>query len=117
MSDTFCQRYEIRLLDQIAVFVELDPSPDSGGSKRICITNPMDISANGIHIVTEQRLPVNGIHQLYVDVAGLGYNLMAEVSWLRSTEEDVHIGGILHESEQTDIEAWKNYICERLTKP
>ena len=116
MGDTPEQRSELRLLDQLAVFIELESSPSCDRRQKICATNTIDISANGLQIVTENALPINSIHQLYIEVAELEFNLVAEVSWVKNVADEVSVGLLLLESEQTDIEDWKNYICERLSR-
>lgn len=108
------KRSEFRLTSQVAVFIELESTPLQDQRGKLCITNTIDVSANGIQLVSDFELPLQSIHSLYIEIADSKFNLVGEVMWVSPEEENYLIGFQLIESHQTDIELWKTYICQLL---
>ena len=106
------KRSELRLQEEIAVFVEYESSPDNKG--KISFNHTQDISANGLQVISDKSLPLNSIHQICIEVGSEKFYLVAEVVWLRDTDGHCAIGFQLLDSHGTDIGSWKEYICKRL---
>ncbi len=108
------KRSELRLSSEVAVFIELETTPILDQHGKLCITNTIDVSANGIQLISDFKLPKHSIHSLYIEISGLKFNLVGEVMWISPVEDNHLIGFRLVESHQTDIELWKKYICQKL---
>ena len=109
-------RIETRLVLMETVFIEiLASSVKTPGSVIIC--NSLDLSANGLQVVTDEDIPAGSILRLCIDMNHRDpIFLVGEVKWQRpDTETDgMRIGFLLFESEDTDIQAWKELVAELL---
>ncbi len=114
MKNVSEKRGESRLSSKVAVFIEVETTPHADQPTKICITNTIDVSANGIQLITDFELPKQSIHSLLIEIADLKFNLVGEVMWASPVESNHLIGFHLIDSEHTDIELWKKYICETL---
>ena len=108
------QRSEIRLRDEVAVFVDVDQSPEDENTEKVFVTQTLDISANGLQIASDKTLPLNSLHQLCIEVELRRFYLVGEVAWVGERDGEYTIGFRILESEYTQVDLWKAYICERL---
>ncbi len=112
------KRQEHRLGTDETVFIEV-ASAQAGGedTTSIVISYSIDISANGLQVIVDHELPCGGIYQICVQLEQpeRRLHLIGEVKWSRLLEDDAgHLLGIsLFESEDTDIQQWKEMIAER----
>jgi hypothetical protein len=111
-----CQRTELRVCKEMAVFVETYSSPTGESrSPNIVISKTVDVSANGLQIVMDKPAAPGSILQLCVEFGGepRHYRLTGEVKWVAQVdrENDFLVGFLLLESDQTDIEAWKERVA------
>ncbi|MCC7517393.1 MAG: PilZ domain-containing protein [Pseudomonadales bacterium] len=120
--NTVCQRSELRVCQELAVFVETYSSP-SGEWRRpnVVVSKTVDLSANGLQIVMDKPVAPGGVLQLCVEFVGepTHYHLTGEVKWVAKVgrENDFLVGFMLLESDQTDIEAWKYRIAQMVSDP
>jgi hypothetical protein len=123
MNDTDNRRSEFRLSEQATIFIELQSADyDNGTAANILICNSLDLSANGMQIQLDCEVPVGSIFRLCVDFANNpnetkpeAIYLVGEVRWLKPFGDEFTIGFALFDSEQTDIEAWKRAMAQRLS--
>lgn len=111
------QRSECRLTNQFTVYLETHASPQADAQPAaLVITKTVDISANGIQIVLDNKLPLQSILQLCLESSDseAPFMLTGEVAWLRPQEKQMLTGFRLLESEDTDIIRWKEYIARCL---
>ena len=57
MSQENDKRSELRLQEEIAVFLEYESSPNSMREGKILFNQTQDISANGLQVISESSLP------------------------------------------------------------
>lgn len=112
------QRQEYRLDSQETVFIELTSAePGSDSPAVIVISNSIDISANGLRIITDRDLAIGSILRTCVQFKNSEHRLLlvTEVKWSRPHDKaGEFIAGLsLFESEGTDIQKWKEVIAER----
>ena len=112
------QRQEFRLTAKEIVYIEMVSSYiDEATPSVVAISNSLDISANGICIVSDKHIAEGNIHSICVQLENpkRRLELVAEVKWSRPTSDgkQYHIGFEFFESEGTDIEQWKEIIAER----
>lgn len=114
-------RQELRLTTQETVFIEAaSGNSEDGNNSHILISHSVDISANGLQVILDEALTVGGIYQLCVqfDEPEERFHLTAEVVWaLVQPEEQFLLGFRLFESDDTDIQAWKQRIAQSCRKP
>lgn len=114
------KRQDKRLLCEDIIFIEVaSASIDSNAPAAIVICNTLDVSANGLQVSMDRPLIVGSIHQIGVQQAECENRLYltGQVRWCR-TEDDVDgymLGLELFESEETDIQAWKELIAKRFS--
>lgn len=118
MNNENDMRQEYRLATQQTVFLEVGHCDEANITQTdIVISNSLDISANGLQINIDRKLPVGSIHQTCVqlDEPDCRLQLITEVKWCKPAEEegDYLIGLSLFESEGTDIKRWKEVIADR----
>lgn len=111
-------RQEHRLGVQETVFIEVNSKAQSDdGKASIVISHSIDISANGLQVIVDEELATGNIYQVCVQVANpeRRVHLIAEVKWCLCIEDDSGflIGLSLFESDDTDIQQWKEMIAER----
>ncbi len=117
-----CQRSELRLGKELAIFVETWSAPDGETEKaNIVVSKTIDVSANGLQIVMDKPLVPGSILQVCIEFIGQPprYHLSGEVKWVANAgrEKDYLVGFQLLDSEFTDIEAWKQCIALMLEDP
>jgi hypothetical protein len=120
MSEDIDQRQEQRLLLEELVFIEVSSaSKEDNSPSNIVICNTLDASANGLQVGMDYPLPVGSIHQLGVQLRDQEKRiyLAAEVKWCEQAVDGSGsiMGLALFESEDTDIQAWKELIAERFS--
>lgn len=120
MSETNDQRQEHRLLFEDIIFIEVASADiDNNAPAAIVICNTLDVSANGLQVSMDRPLTVGGIHQIGVQLREPERRLYltGQVKWCRTDEhvEGYMLGIALFESEETDIQAWKELIVERFS--
>jgi hypothetical protein len=120
--DVTCQRSELRVNQELAVFVETYSTP-SGEWRRpnVVVSKTVDLSANGLQIVMDKPMATGSILQLCVEFIGepTHYHLTGEVKWVATVgrKHDYLVGFLLMESDGTDIELWKLRIAQMLADP
>jgi|TARA_Y100000310_G_scaffold282900_1_gene304487 hypothetical protein len=112
-------RIESRLELAETVFVEvLSTSADHHEAPRIIICNSLDLSANGLQVVVDEEMPLGSILRLCIDMHDRDpLYLVGEVMWQRrnAKSEGYCIGFSLFESDDTDIQSWKEVVADLLT--
>ena len=107
------QRQEYRLETQLTVFLELDD--DQGHEPVIVISRSLDISANGLRIITDRELTLGSILRSCVQTHDIAtrFMLITEVKWLQPWQNpgEFLVGLALFESEDSNILEWKEYIA------
>lgn len=104
------QRQEYRLPRALTVFIELG---DSRREDILVASHSLDISANGLRVITDQELPEGSILRSCVHTAEARFVLVTEVKWCSPWHNagEYLVGLALFESEDTDIQAWKEFIA------
>lgn len=112
-------RQEDRLDTPMTVFIELIAA-DNHVPATIVISHSLDISANGLRVITDRELPVGSIFHncIQCNDSMQRFVLSSEVKWCRSYLHlgEYLIGLSLFESEDTDIQAWKEFISAQYLK-
>lgn len=122
ITEESCQRTELRVFKEMAVFVETYSSPaGESRSPNVVISKTVDISANGMQIVMDKPAAPGSVLQVCVEFRGepTHYHLTGEVRWVAKIgrENDYLVGFQLLESDHTDIEAWKHKVVEMMEDP
>lgn len=105
------QRQEYRLPRALTVFIELG---DGAKEEDILVASQsLDISANGLRVITDQELPEGSILRSSVCTADTRFVLVTEVKWCSPWQNpgEYLVGLALFESEDTDIQQWKEFIA------
>jgi Tfp pilus assembly protein PilZ len=70
----------------------------------------VDLSGGGLQITMDRELPKGAILDVCIELQGIPkqFFLTAEVRWLKPSDNGVQVGFQLFDSEETDIETWKN---------
>lgn len=111
------QRQELRLSAEETVFIEVD---DGGLDEPplIQISHSLDISANGVQLISDRPLEPGHIHRLCLQLVNpeRRFYLTAQVAWCRPRpgDEGYILGLQLLESMGTDVQGWKAWIAERI---
>jgi hypothetical protein len=116
MSDNSEKRQETRLTAQETLFLELSLPNAADQAPTMVVCNTIDISANGLQVAMDNTLPAGSIHQLGIELENppQRFHLVGEVKWCRPHDSSGYlIGFALYESDDTDIEAWKQAMAER----
>ena len=116
MNNNEEKRQESRLPAQETLFLELAVANDTGVAPKILICNTVDISANGLQVMLDDTLPLHSIHQLGIELENPAqrFHLVAEVKWCRPHADGGYLVGFaLYESDDTDIEQWKQAVAAR----
>jgi hypothetical protein len=123
------QRQEWRLSSEDTVFVELADDLAEGEEKsRIVICDVLDMSANGLRVLMDEAPPKGSILRICVQLSDTETMifLSAETMWIKDdigfpvsdslakNDQAYQIGFSLFESEDTDIEAWKRLVADRI---
>lgn len=117
-----CQRSELRVGQELLVFVETYSSPSGEARKpNVVVSKTVDLSANGLQIIMDKPTPPGSILQLCVEFIGepRHYHLTGEVKWVATVgrDKDYLVGFLLMESDGTDIEPWKYRIAQMMEDP
>lgn len=115
------QRSEFRLNEEITIFIETYSSPENERQPAtMVISKTIDLSANGIQIIMDKRLPLNSILRIGLETITDPQRFVLTGEVVRQSEMAIlgqySIGFQLLESEQTDIIEWKKYIAKRLAE-
>lgn len=117
MNNNSEQRQEFRLNNQLTVIIELNSS--ANGEPTLVITKSLDISANGLRVISSEPVATDIILRCCIRPADESrqFLLVTEVKWCKphDTEGDYLIGLSLFDSEGTDIVEWKEHIAQRAT--
>lgn len=109
-------RQETRLTRNETIFIEMGQAYNMPAKVLIC--HSVDLSANGLQAEIDEALPVKAIYQLCIEIAEPPERifLVAQVKWVKPlVEKDVfHVGLMIFESDDTDIERWKRFVAEQL---
>jgi hypothetical protein len=107
------QRQEYRLENQLTVFLELGEDPDTEPS--IVVSRSLDISANGLRIITDRELPAGSIVRTCVQTPDMQqrFVLITEIKWSQAWQNpgEFLIGLAIFESEDSNIVEWKEFIA------
>jgi hypothetical protein len=107
------QRQEYRLDTQLSVFLEVGNEENHESS--IVISRSLDISANGLRIITDRELPLGSILRSCIQNqdASKQFTLITEVKWQQAWKnpEEFLVGLALFESEDSNILEWKEFIA------
>jgi PilZ domain len=114
------QRQEYRLETQLAVFLELGDEQDASNPNHepsIVISRSLDISANGLRIITDRALTPGSILRSCIQTHDLNtrFMLITEVKWLQTWHNpgEFLVGLALFESEDSSIQEWKEFIAQQ----
>lgn len=121
-SSDVCQRGELRVCKEMAIFVETYSTPTGESrSPNIVVSKTIDVSANGLQIVMDKPAQPGSILQLCIEFTGdpRHFHLIGEVKWVAKIgrEHDYLVGFLLIESDQTDIEIWKYKVAQMIDDP
>ena len=112
------QRQEYRLATQLTVFIELCNESDE--RVVIVISHSLDISANGLRIITDRELPLGSIvrNSVQTENADQQFTLISEVKWQQPWKHhgEYLVGLALFESDDSDIQRWKEFIAAECSK-
>jgi PilZ domain len=107
-------RIETRLQLEATIFVEILAS-DSNNAGNVLMCNSLDLSANGLQVVVDNEMSAGSIFRLCIDLRDADpIFLVAEVKWQRPDPETdaFRIGFLLFESDDTDIQRWKELVAD-----
>jgi hypothetical protein len=109
------QRQEYRMETQLTVFLELGDEAHSEAT--IVISRSLDISANGLRIITDRELVPGSILRSCVQTQDIDkrFMLITEVKWLQPWQNpgEFLVGLALFESENSNIQEWKEFIAQQ----
>ncbi len=107
------QRQEYRLETQLIVFLEV--GDENTSEPVIVISRSLDISANGLRIITDRELNPGSILRSCIQNkdATQQFTLITEVKWLQPWQNpnEYLVGLALFESEDSNIVEWKEFIA------
>ena len=107
------QRQEYRLETQLSIFLEVGNEENHEAS--IVVSRSLDISANGLRIITDRELPLGSILRSCIQNqdASKQFTLITEVKWQQpwKTPGEFLVGLALFESEDSNILEWKEFIA------
>lgn len=108
-------RQEYRLNTELTVFIELKAATTQQPAI-IVICNSLDISANGLRVIADQHIESGSILRCCVKNHDhtQQFILITEIKWSQPWENpnEFLLGLSLFESEDTDIQAWKEFIAQ-----
>ena len=115
MSDSE-RRTETRVEEEATIFLELMSEDDSGSEPTIIICHSVDLSANGIQVQIDMKVPIGSILRLVVDLDQESdpIYLVGEVRWVSEKDDHYFVGFELYDAENTNIIGWKNIIANLL---
>ena len=98
------------------VFIEIIAS-DSRSAGSVIMCNSLDLSANGLQVIVDEEISIGTILRICIDLKEEEpIFLVAEVKWQRPDVDSgaFRIGFLLFESEDTDIQRWKELVATLL---
>jgi hypothetical protein len=108
------QRQEYRLATQLTVFIELGDEQDIAPT--IMISRSLDISANGIRVITDRELLPGSILRSCIQTQDIAkrFVLVTEVRWVQPWQDtdEFLVGLALLDSESSNIQEWKEFIAQ-----
>ena len=108
------QRQEHRLNTPLTIFIELAAATHNAAAT-IVISKSLDISANGLRVITDHNLATGSILSSCVQSqdSTQQFILITEVKWVTPWQNtgEFLVGLALFESEDSDIQAWKEFIA------
>ncbi len=113
MTTSSEHRIETRVELAATIFIELLTSQTD-----VIMCNSLDLSANGLQVVVDDEIEQGSICRLCIDLKDRDpIYLVAEVKWQRPDHEEdaTRIGFLLYESDDTDIQEWKELVAELLS--
>ncbi|MFT4714001.1 MAG: hypothetical protein ACJAVI_000105 [Candidatus Azotimanducaceae bacterium] len=112
-------RVETRIEVEETVFIEaLASTGTAPGNVIIC--NSLDLSANGIQVVVDDEISAGSILRLCIDMKNQEpIFLVGEIMWKRPDPDSTghRLGFLLFESDDTDIQRWKELMAALLAQP
>ena len=111
------KRSETRLDEKVTIFVEVcSDSTNKSSPENIIICSSMDISANGIQVKMDEKVPIGSVLRLLAEVPykDQALHLIGEVKWIVEENHQFNIGFELYDAENTDIIGWKSLIANML---
>ena len=112
---THRQRQEYRFSITIPVFLEFDAS-DEHSRATIVVSNSIDVSANGLRVITDRELPIGSILRTCVQAPNTaqGFILITDVKWQADWKNpgEFLVGLAIFESEDSSIQEWKEFIAQ-----
>ena len=110
------QRQEHRLNTPLTVFIELAAATHTTPAT-IVISQSLDISTNGLRVITDHNLPTGSILSSCIQSqdSTQRFILITEVKWVTPWQNtgEYLVGLALFESENSDIQAWKEFIAQQ----
>ncbi len=109
-------RVKTRLALEATIFIEI-LACDSHNAGNILMCNSLDLSENGLQVVVDDDMPAGSIFRLCIDLKDSEpIFLVAEVKWQRPDPDAdaFRIGFLLFESDDTDIQRWKELVADML---
>ena len=113
-------RSESRLAEETTIYVQTYATPEGEQDpKGFRVTKTVDISAKGIQIQLDTRIPVMSTLQLRLQIKDRSkpFLLTGEVRWTYQDKVDAKrhfIGFRLLDSSHTDNKEWQKYVNTRL---
>ncbi|BFM12552.1 hypothetical protein R50072_27050 [Simiduia litorea] len=114
------KRQEYRIDEACTVFIEL-PSAEPDQSSEIVVTTSLDISANGLRVISHQPLLEGSIlstciQQHHASGAVKKFFLVCEIKWCRPYDGNGEylLGLSLFEAEGSNIADWKEFVASSL---
>ena len=109
-------RQEYRLNTPLTVFIELTAA-DNNSPSSIVISHSLDISTNGLRVITDRELPIGSIFQscIQCNTSMNQFKLASEVKWSRPflDQGEYFIGLAFSNTKDADIQAWREFISEQ----
>ena len=116
MTTSLEHRIETRVDLEATIFIEvLASTSELAGEVLLC--NSLDLSANGLQVVVDDEIDKGSICRICIDIKGADpIFLVAEVMWMRPDDdhEATRLGFLLYESDDSDIERWKELVADML---
>ena len=110
-------RQEHRLSVPLTIFIELIAAHGVQPGT-IVVSRSLDVSANGLRVIADRELPVGSILQSSIQDKNFEqrFTLSTEVKWSQPHTHpgEYLIGLTLFESDDTDIQAWKEFISRNI---
>lgn len=109
-------RVQTRLELEETIFIEVIAS-DSTSAGSVIMCNSLDLSANGLQVIMDEEISTNSILRICIDLKDAEpIFLVGEVKWKRPDAETgaYRIGFLLFESDDTDINRWKDLVSSLL---